>query len=101
MNDDLIYGACFKEIVSSITHKGQVTIPAEVRKRLGIAMPDKVVFVLEDAGSVALRPVMRTLWTLRGVVPPLPGDQSPDCRTQIEQAMEGEAERIVGVVEWR
>ncbi len=98
MNDDLIYGARFKEIVSSITRKDQVTISAEVRKRLGIAMPDKVVFVLEDAGSVAMRPVMHTL---HGVVPPLPGEQSPDCRTQIEQAMEGEAERIVGVVEWR
>lgn len=90
-----------KEIVSSITRKGQVTIPAEVRKRLGVGTPDKIAFVLEDSGTVALRQATRTLRTLRGIVPPLPGEESPDFGNQIEQAMEEEAERIVGVAERR
>ena len=56
-----------KEIVSTITSKGQVTIPAEVRKYLGIETNDKVAFVIDDAGAVRLR-VLRypTVASLRG-----------------------------------
>ena len=83
-----------QEIVSSITRKGQVTIPVEVRRHLGVATPDKVAFVLEEEGKVALRPATLTLQALRGIVPPLPGRESPDFEDQIRDAMEEEAERI-------
>ena len=43
-----------KEILSTITSKGQVTIPAEVRKHLDLKPGDKIVFVVEDAGEVRL-----------------------------------------------
>jgi AbrB family looped-hinge helix DNA binding protein len=43
-----------KEIVSSITSKGQVTIPVEVRRHLGVKRKGKVAFVIED-GEVKLR----------------------------------------------
>jgi len=43
-----------KEILSTITSKGQVTIPAEVRKHLGLQMRDKVAFVIEPDGGVRL-----------------------------------------------
>lgn len=87
-----------KEIVSSVTRKGQVTIPAEVRQHLGVSMPDKVAFVLEEAGTVALRPAPLTLRALRGIVPPLPGREATDFEEQIVEAMEEEAERITGDV---
>lgn len=45
-----------KEIISTITSKGQVTIPAEVRKHLGLKARDKVVFVVEEEGAVRLSP---------------------------------------------
>lgn len=37
-----------KELLATVTTKGQVTIPLEIRRRLGVAPHDKVAFVLED-----------------------------------------------------
>jgi antitoxin PrlF len=56
-----------KEIPSTITSKGQVTIPAEVRKHLGLKQGDKVAFVLDDAGKVELKaPKYPTVASLAG-----------------------------------
>jgi antitoxin PrlF len=56
-----------KEILSTITSKGQVTIPAEVRKHLDLKAGDKVVFVLEDEGEVRLAvPQYPDIESLRG-----------------------------------
>jgi len=44
-----------KEIISTVTSKGQVTIPAEVREYLGIKTHDKIAFVIEQDGGVRLR----------------------------------------------
>ena len=41
---------------STISSKGQVTVPVEVRKRLGIKTGDRVEFVFEE-GRTVLRPV--------------------------------------------
>lgn len=37
-----------RELTSTVTSKGQVTIPIEVRRLLKIAPADKVTFVVED-----------------------------------------------------
>jgi AbrB family looped-hinge helix DNA binding protein len=59
--------ATVKEIVSTITSKGQVTIPAEVRRHLGVHEGDKLSFVIPDAGAVELRvPKYPTVASLRG-----------------------------------
>ncbi len=56
-----------KEIVSTITSKGQVTIPAEIRRHLGIKQNDKVTFVIEPDGVVRLRvPRYPDIGSLRG-----------------------------------
>lgn len=90
-----------REIVASVTRKGQVTIPVAVRKHLGVGAPDKVAFVLDGEGKVALRPATLTLQAVRGIVPALPGRETIDFEDQIEEAMEEEAERIVADVEGR
>jgi antitoxin PrlF len=36
------------EGVSTVTRKGQVTVPVEIRRALGIQQGDKVAFVLEN-----------------------------------------------------
>ncbi len=54
-------------MLSTVTSKGQVTIPKEIRDRLHICSNDKVDFVL-DGDRVLLVPV-RTLLDLRGAVP--------------------------------
>ncbi|MBI3977213.1 MAG: AbrB/MazE/SpoVT family DNA-binding domain-containing protein [Chloroflexi bacterium] len=54
-------------MVSTITSKGQVTIPAEVRRHLGLKSGDKLSFVIEPEGTVHLRaPRYPTVASLRG-----------------------------------
>ena len=56
-----------RQIVSTVTSKGQVTIPADVRKHLGIKQGDKLSFVIEDHGAVRIeRPRYRDVASLRG-----------------------------------
>jgi antitoxin PrlF len=56
-----------KEIISTVTSKGQVTIPAEVRKHLGIKANDKIAFVIDQEGVVRLRvPRYTDIASLRG-----------------------------------
>lgn len=87
--------AVMKEIVSTVTEKGQVTIPAEVRRTLGIHRGEKVIFLIEG-GDVRLKPVRFTLETVFGSVPALPSRDTVDFDEQIDEAMEEEAEHIVG-----
>ena len=56
-----------KEIISSITSKGQVTIPVEVRRHLGIVANDKIAFVIDSEGTVRLTvPRYPNIASLRG-----------------------------------
>lgn len=41
--------------VAKVTSKGQVTIPSDVRKSLGIRKGDKVLFIKMDDGSIVLK----------------------------------------------
>jgi len=84
-----------REFISTITSRGQVTVPVEIRRRLRLDTPDKISFVLDDEGNVALRKAKLSVADLRGIVPPLPGRTSDDFEEQIEEAMEDEAARIV------
>ncbi len=43
-----------KEVVSTVSSKGQVTIPASVRKHLEVNDGDKIVFVIETDGTARL-----------------------------------------------
>lgn len=88
-------GEITRQFVSSVTSKGQVTIPAAVRKHLGVSAPDKITFVLKDDGDVALRSSPLSLQDVRGIVPALPGRITSDFDDQIEEAMEDEATRIL------
>jgi antitoxin PrlF len=56
-----------KEILSTVTSKGQVTIPVEIRQYLGIDTSDKIAFVIDDDGSVRIKiPRYPTISSLRG-----------------------------------
>jgi antitoxin PrlF len=63
-------GEAMKEILSTVTQRGQVTIPAEVRRLLGTKRGDKVAFQIED-GTVRLVPAKFTLASAYGSVKPL------------------------------
>jgi antitoxin PrlF len=73
MQHTLTTEAAMKEIVSTITSKGQVTIPAEVRRQLGVGTNDKITFVIGDDGDVQLKaPRYSTIESLRGAAGSLP-----------------------------
>lgn len=65
--------------VARVTSKGQVTIPAEVRRALGIDQGDDLVFEVTSERSVQLRVVKRQrLSDLYGALPatrPFPGKE--------------------------
>ncbi len=52
---------------SAVTKKGQVTIPAPIRKRLGLREGDRVAFV-EEGEKVQLRPVRNDVAAIFGLV---------------------------------
>lgn len=44
-----------KEIIATVTSKGQITIPAEVRRHLGVSNHSKLAFVIDNEGEVHIR----------------------------------------------
>ncbi len=44
-----------REILMTMTSKGQVTIPAEVRRHLGLRKNQKIALVIEGKGTVRLK----------------------------------------------
>jgi AbrB family looped-hinge helix DNA binding protein len=58
-----------QQIVTTITQRGQVTIPAEVRRVLGVGARDRVAFEIEN-GTVRLVPAPLTLEQTYASVPP-------------------------------
>ncbi|MES1199386.1 MAG: AbrB/MazE/SpoVT family DNA-binding domain-containing protein [Pseudomonadota bacterium] len=55
---------------AKITSKGQITIPQEVRKAMGVSEGDRVDFVRLDNGSFALYPKTGSIQDLKGIIPP-------------------------------
>lgn len=45
-----------KQEISTLSSKGQVTLPIEVRKHLGVDTNDKIAFVIEPNGRVHVAP---------------------------------------------
>jgi len=54
--------------ISSLTSKGQTTIPLEVRRKLGLRPGDKIDFVIGDDGIVILRPATSDVIELKGLL---------------------------------
>jgi len=67
---------------AKVTSKGQVTLPAALRNRLGIEAGDRILFVEQTDGSFALRVRSGTLADLKGLlggrVPPASDEEIKD-----------------------
>ena len=59
-----------REITTTTTQRNQVTIPAEVRRLLGLKPRDKVAFTIEEGGEVRLAAASFTLESAYGSVKP-------------------------------
>jgi antitoxin PrlF len=81
-----------RQIISTITSKGQVTIPIEVRRHLGVDTNDKIAFLIDDAGNVHVKaPRYSTLASLRGAAGSLaqPLSKAEVLRIAHEDAVSG------------
>jgi len=77
-------------MLSTVTTKGQVTIPKSIRERYGIRPQDKIDFRIEGDRIVLV--VVKTLRDLRGAVPSRGGDPALERST----AKEAVGRRVAG-----
>lgn len=57
-------------MIATITSKGQITLPAAVRKALKIKAGDKLDFEVTEDGELLGKPVSNSLHSLSKVLPP-------------------------------
>lgn len=76
--------------VTTLTSKGQVTVPKEIRDELGLRPRDKIRFSIEN-GHAVLR---KAYPSLRDIVGSLPSLGMP-IEEAIEQAKEERAQRLM------
>ncbi len=53
---------------ATITSKGQITIPKDIRNRLGLETGDKVSFLIDDNGVVNFVPMTKDITTIKGMI---------------------------------
>ena len=77
---------------STLTSKGQVTIPKEIRDRLGLKEGDRLAIELDDQGQVVLRPEPRkSLGRIRGILHQF----APERPVTLEEMDEAIQEQVV------
>lgn len=54
---------------ATLTSKGQLTLPKEIRKALGVGPGDRVDFVRMEDGNYAVIPATHSIKSLKGLVP--------------------------------
>jgi AbrB family looped-hinge helix DNA binding protein len=80
----------FMARVTTLTSKGQVTIPKEIRDELGLKPHDKIRFAVEN-GHATLCKAYLSLDELAGILPPL----GMDIDEAIELAKEVRAQELI------
>ena len=79
-----------------VTGSGQITIPADLRRKHGIATGDRVIVTENAQGQLVVKPVSWTVEELFGIFPLLPGVETEgDFDDLIDEAFEEDADRIV------
>jgi len=76
--------------VSTITSKGQTTIPGEIRRHLKLKAGDRVEFIVEADGKVVMVPATVDVRELKGLLAPAPQRVSLD---EMETAIRRRAAR--------
>ena len=61
---------------ATITSKGQITIPADIRKALGLEAGERVVFTHLDDGTTVMRPKTRSMSEIKGLLKPASGKRT-------------------------
>lgn len=74
---------------ASITSKGQVTLPKEIREHLHVAAGDRVEFVIGEGGEVRLQPLTGSVKELFGML------RRPGLRPRSIEEMDDEVARLL------
>lgn len=80
----------------TLTSKGQITIPKEIRDQLGVAAGDRIEFSLEDDGTVSMRPARHAARELYGFLA-RPGRRAPgpvEADLEVAESLAADQERI-------
>lgn len=80
-----------RELETTLTQKGQVTIPAEIRSRLGLKPHDKVIFEVEGDTAKLRRAESKILKWYGSVTPK---GRPEDFRRVRDEFEEGVAEEV-------
>ncbi|NKB71661.1 MAG: AbrB/MazE/SpoVT family DNA-binding domain-containing protein [Candidatus Latescibacteria bacterium] len=71
-------------MLTTLTSKGQVTVPSTIRKQLKLQPGDQLDFVLRDDGHIEVVPVRGKLTALKGLVPK---PERPVTLAEMDQAI--------------
>jgi antitoxin PrlF len=69
-------------MVSTLTSKGQLTIPKSIRKKFKLHQGDKIEFFVDNEGSIVLVPIKSSVKELKGMVP------APEKNVSLEEMRE-------------
>ena len=81
-----------KEILTTLTKKGQVTIPIEIRNYLGLKSKDKIAFKINN-GNVQVSPAKYTLESVYGIIKPL--NKPEDYKELKKIALDEHAQKVI------
>jgi AbrB family looped-hinge helix DNA binding protein len=85
----MVFDMAYPVVISS---KGQVVIPAELRKRLGLRKGVRAV-CSEENGRIVLTPIERVLDEIQGFLKPRPGEPSAFEESLAERERQRRLER--------
>ena len=78
------------QATATVTSKGQITLPVELRRRWGIKSGDRIDFILESENRVVVRKrIRRSIFESRDELPPLTLGR-PSTQRDIDDAMTAE-----------
>lgn len=81
---------------ATLTSKGQITLPKEIREHFHLSEGDRVEFLIAEGGEVLLRPVTSSIRRLFGIVhrPGVPAPAPEEIDQAIGTYLAAEDERI-------
>jgi len=77
--------------IATLTSKGQVTLPKNIRDHLHISSGDRIDFFMDGRGEVRIKPLNKSLLALKGMLQQ-PG-KKPVSLKQMEKAIHQGARR--------
>ena len=83
------------EYVATVTGKGQLTLPAAIRRRMGIDPGDRVAIVIEGENGARPRRIEHTIESVLGMIPAPSDLNSEDFDDAIEDAMGDHADFVL------